>query len=103
MDISTLEVSYVAVGILTTASAILVSKYRKFKSFLWFAEHALTELLGIVKELKELVSTLNDALEDDSISREETKQIIAQVNDLVDRMKTIISLEIGDECQDCEE
>lgn len=61
MDISALDVSYVAVGILTTASAILVSKYRKFKSFLWFAEKALTDLLAIVRELKELASTLNDA------------------------------------------
>jgi hypothetical protein len=103
MDISALDVSYVAVGILTTALAILVSKYRMFKSFLWFAEKVLTDLMAIVRELKEVVSTLNDALEDDSISREETKQIIAQVNDLVDKMKMIISLEIGDECQDCEE
>lgn len=86
------DILYIVGGIVTTGLGALGAKYYAAKVLIAKLDGVLSFADDLVSELSELVSRINIAIEDDTLSKEEIEAIMAELNDVVEKLKAAVKL-----------
>lgn len=77
---------------MAAAIAALGTKYYTAKKLITKLDDALSFASELIGELSGLVSQINIALEDDTLSKEELTAIGTELNDVIDKLKAAVKL-----------
>lgn len=100
MDFTNPDILYFGSTLIATAMAALTAKYYGAKKLITSLNGTLAFAQELVTELSEFIDEVNKALKDDSLSKEELAAIMAQLNDVVEKLKKAIKLVTKEEPQE---
>ncbi|WP_135612754.1 hypothetical protein [Methanococcoides sp. AM1] len=86
------DLFYIGSGLVTAAFVALIAKYYTAKVLIAKLNVALSFADELVTELSELIEKIDAALKDDALSKDEITAIMAELNDVVEKLKQAAKL-----------